>query len=399
MRSGVKDRYLPTAQQKKNAHLLIGKWFRNMLPNIRRAEEEPFQWAEAQELARLKEVISDFEMFLVIWRSRAQDLLVYWGLFSREEVVDTYELAYSKWMRVASKKLRPELTVALADAIFKSGIFCSLGSYLHVSAARRVARILGPKSLTAADRLIHSAYYLRQLADPSALRYAKRAVSLIEEFGKGTVSSALLSGWICLALNLDAAGEEFEAKKFAEMSLAGLAKIPKTEDPTLISHEITLGWFFSSMAHLARAESILKKLILREETVFGREHRATLETVDCLVGCLLGQEKYADASNLAMSLYLRCYRSLGERDVSTAFAAGKFGKASLALGDIESAEWGLSKAHEILIEVFPPLHQHSRLFLMELAVTYDRAGKIDLAEKTRRAFSNAVAGVYLYSPP
>jgi len=57
----------------------------------------------------------------------------------------------------------------------------------------------------------------------------------------------------------------------------------------------------------------------------------------------------------------------GETHPSTAFAAGKFGKANLELGELVDAEWGLSKAHEILAAVFPPGHPHAALYLNDLA--------------------------------
>jgi hypothetical protein len=127
----------------------------------------------------------------------------------------------------------------------------------------------------------------------------------------------------------------------------------------------------------------LEELVCEMESLFGRENRETLEAVDYLVGALMSGDKMQEAKNLAMSSYLRCYRVFGDAHVQTAFAAGNFGVASLHLDDLVSAEWGLSKATEILVKTFSESHQTSSTFLEPLAKTYERMGREHDAKTVR----------------
>ena len=400
MRSAVRDRYLATEASQRRSHRTLAEWFHNFPGIARRAEEEPWQWRQVGDwsaIKRLQRCIAEWEMFTVLWRNRTDDLFSYLKMFQNDDLIRTYEFVYPIWMKTAPAKRRPELTGDLADALWDAGLYCQLGAKLQVAAARRTSRLGGTTSIKTANRYVQCAHYLRQLANPLALKYAKKAVDILDE--RDDLAS-LLEAWISLALNLNSSGDGWLGAELAERALARLNELPVDARRLDIEHSIVLGWFFASSLERsdAHAHPTLSKLVEREERVFGREHRRTLESVDCLVGCLLGQGRNVEASNLAMSLYLRCYRVFGETHPSTAFAAGKFGKANLELGELVDAEWGLSKAHEILAAAFPSGHQRAALFLNELACTYDRIGNVDEAKRIRAEQKSALVGRFFYDP-
>ena len=399
MRSAVRDRYLPTEARQRKSHRTLAEWFHNLPGLARRAEEEPWQWKQVGDwsaIKRLQRCIADWEMFRVLWRNRTDDLFSYLKEFQHDDLIRTYEFVYPIWMKTAPAKLRLELTADLADALWDAGLYCQLGAKLQVAATRRTFRLSGSTSIKAANRYVQCAHYLRQLANPLALKYAKKAVDILEE--RDDLAS-LLEAWICLALNLASSGDGWLGAELAERALARLDELPDDARRLDIEHSIVLGWFSaSSLQGQHNAEPVLSKLVEHEERVLGREHRRTLETVDHQVRCLLMQEKYVESSSRAMDLYQRCCRAFGRAHPSTAFAAGKFGQANLALGVLCAAEWGLSKAHEILAAVFPPGHPHAALYLNDLACVYDRLGNADEAKRIRAEQKSALVGRLFYDP-
>jgi hypothetical protein len=84
--------------------------------------------------------------------------------------------------------------------------------------------------------------------------------------------------------------------------------------------------------------------------------------------------------------------------LQTGYAAGKLGKAKLRLDDLVSAEWGLSKAVEILSNSFPPRHQSRIVFHDSLAVWLEKMGKMVEAEAIREELEQGLIGRYLNDP-
>jgi hypothetical protein len=208
-----------------------------------------------------------------------------------------------------------------------------------------------------------------------------------------------LSAYIVLASYFDASGEGWQAKKYATLAVSKLKELPDTASKIDVRHDVLTGWFFWSGVGPEAALPVLSELVDQEEQILGREHRRTLETVDCQVGCLHHCGKFGEAANLAMSLYLRCYRVFGEKHLQTGYAAGKYGKASLELGDLEDAEWGLSKAVEILKAGFPPMHQSRIVFHDSLANCLERMGDPVRANAIRDELHAGIVGRFFYQPP
>jgi tetratricopeptide (TPR) repeat protein len=79
MRIAVKDRYLKTKQLQKQAHIDLAKYFQKQIADARRAEEEPYQWREAQEWECLKTCLVDKGVFdYLLKRKDRSEILAYW---------------------------------------------------------------------------------------------------------------------------------------------------------------------------------------------------------------------------------------------------------------------------------------------------------------------------------
>jgi nephrocystin-3 len=127
MRIAVKDRYLKTKLLQKQAHIDLAKYFQKQIADARRAEEEPYQWREAQEWGRLKIFLLDKLTFLSSIKYRGQnEFLSYWLLIS-ERLNLNIEREYSKrlkiWRQFISANDEVELSMALGTFLRSAGFF------------------------------------------------------------------------------------------------------------------------------------------------------------------------------------------------------------------------------------------------------------------------------------
>ncbi|MBU3580451.1 tetratricopeptide repeat protein [Polynucleobacter sp. AP-Capit-er-40B-B4] len=101
MRIAVKDRYLKTKQLQKQAHINLAKYFQKQTADARRAEEEPYQWREAQEWESLKRCLVDYQLFLDLTNDNHQDQLEkYWIELEKKNKVNIqneYQRVWDLW--------------------------------------------------------------------------------------------------------------------------------------------------------------------------------------------------------------------------------------------------------------------------------------------------------------
>jgi len=409
LRRAVRDHYLATAARCTSAHRVVADWFSGRPPDARRAQEEPWQLHQLGAHAKLRRVLLDPQIFLGLWEFSQAELLGYWrDHWHGQDLTGDYEKAHPQWIAWRNqqdprRRRWSHLIAALADAIWEAGRYSEFGAALHKYARDIAAHKHGAASLEAARRDIHCAYYLRQLADNASINYAKRAVRSLEITGS---SLDRIEAYLAMAAVLDANAEGSRAQDYLDRARIQLDEMPNTASKTLALHAYMVAWFFFGWADRRSGMPVsevpavtiprFRALVAELEALLGREHRRTLESVDMLVGALLGAECWAEASHLAKSLYLRCYRTFGPEHLQTGFAVGKYGKASLHLDELESAESALMKADEILAKNFPRNHQSRIVFLKPLAEVYERMGRADDANSVRNRLQSETIGQYFY---
>jgi hypothetical protein len=391
----VRDRYLPTDAKRRASHRRLALWFHRYSHNPRRAEEETWQLSAARDYLSLRRILTQAEIFLHLWTRSPNELLMYWkDSFPRSMLPAAYEKSYRDWMVSISPSRRNNLTIALADALWEHGFYCRFGAELQSAACIAAARIFGARSVQLARLYIKSAFYLHHLADPLSLRLAKKAVSLLENKG---LSHDLIEAYAALAVTTHGGGRAWEAKEVSERGLRLLECMPDSLSKHHLRHTVLMGWF--NPVYPEEALPIFESLVKKEEQIFGKEDRRTIESIDLQVGCLIALERWVEAHNLGMSLYLRCYRAFGEDHVQTGFAAGKYGIACLKIGDLTSAEWGLRTATRILSLAFPDKHQSRHVFLSPLADTYAHMGRKLDADSVHSEIAKELLGVLFYESP
>jgi hypothetical protein len=409
IRKAVSDRYLTTNAGRLSAHRVVARWFSAQPPDARRAEEEPWQLNKLGAHARLRKTLLDPVIFLALWEFDPTELLGYWrDHWESRDLASDYSRVHSQWIAWRSqhdqrRSIWPRLIAALADALWNTGIYGKFGAALQMYARDRAIAKHGARSLAAARRDIHCAHYLRQLADDAAITYAKHAVRSLELMNE---PRELLEGYLTMVAVLDANGESWRAQAYLDLACDQLDRMPQTASKIMARHSYLIAWFFYGWADRRSGMPVSAKpsitipafqaLVIELESLLGREHRRTIEAVDLLVGCLLEAKRWVEASNLAMSLYLRCVRSFGANHIQTAYAVGKFGQANLQLSDLDSAEWGLSNAATILKKNFPLKHQNRTTFHADLAVCLEKMKKTTEAEMVREELDRGLIDRILY---
>jgi hypothetical protein len=105
MRKAVKDRYIKTKLVQKAAHIDLAKYFQRQPANTRRAEEEPFQWQQAEEWARLKKCL--LEPYVLVELTNGVGM--------------THQKLLSYWHSIRNKK-RIDISSAYKNALYKSSL-------------------------------------------------------------------------------------------------------------------------------------------------------------------------------------------------------------------------------------------------------------------------------------
>jgi hypothetical protein len=393
VRRATGDRYVTVQSTRIRLHRMLAAYLCREGDSHRRAEEEPWHLNAAGAVRAMQVSLQDPGVFLGLWNRRPEELLGYWkSRWSRERLPGDYERAYPRWMTSAPHAMRQPLMVALARAFWEHGCYSRLGGQLQREACSATVRRFGAKSLEAARQFVECAGYLRQLADPQSIRYAEKAVAILKDQGP---SLDLAEALTVLAAVLDADGRGWESRSRCVEALALLEDLPGSQRRHLTKHDVVMTALLT--AYPSEAFRLLEPLVRDEEEAFGGEDRRTLESVDHLVGYLNATERWAEANNLGMSLYLRCYRTFGEDHVQTGYAAGKYGEACLHLDDLVSAEWGLSKAVEILRGAWPKGHPSRTIFHQRLTELYTRMGRPDEAAAIEAELKSGLISRYVNS--
>ena len=96
LRKAVQDRYGLVGETKAQAHRTLAEHFARLPMDARVAEELPWQWEQAEEKERLKECLTQREMFLLLQERDELELLGYWVRLGAD-ISAEYEAAWQRW--------------------------------------------------------------------------------------------------------------------------------------------------------------------------------------------------------------------------------------------------------------------------------------------------------------
>ena len=111
-----------------------------------------------------------------------------------------------------------------------------------------------------------------------------------------------LTGRHNLAVAYQQAGDEIRAEPLIRRNLAFLEKTSGPQDPRLVASLAMLGYSLLKQGKPAEAEPIVRRCLAIREAIMP-DHWLFFNTRSMLGGCLVGQEKYAEAERMLLTSY------------------------------------------------------------------------------------------------
>jgi nephrocystin-3 len=186
LRMAVNDRYLQTEEQKRASHLHLADYFEKRELDERKVDELPWQLLQVESWERLKDCITDMDMFLKLRTDIKQyELMDYWlSIGNRFDMVEAYNTMINRYGRTSPSE--DALTYRLNEVAF----FLNLNAIyegaepLYRRALAIHEKVLGrehPNTITIRKNL----EALKQAVQGKGRTHATpKSVSLLEKFKK-----------------------------------------------------------------------------------------------------------------------------------------------------------------------------------------------------------------------
>ena len=120
-RKAVEDRYLPSPELQKAAHLRLAEWFDQQEVSPRVAEELPWQWHQASEEEKLKESLTSRKIFTLLLARSQFELLSFWlSIGEQDNLSLIYSVAFDSMENVA-EDIGANLAIQTANFLLFAG--------------------------------------------------------------------------------------------------------------------------------------------------------------------------------------------------------------------------------------------------------------------------------------
>ena len=421
LRTAVRKRYTGSRVRQRNLHRKIGSWFAQQPVSQRRAEEEPWQWKQAEEWGRLQDCLTDAEMFLELCSAEGQYILLeYWRYF--DQSVDVGKLYYYTGERAERQKPGGEsvailwkqigeflrLSARYEDAIraFQRGLHCVDGSH-NIDLESALMVNLGGCQTEAgkfdeAERtlrqglvLLRNQEVLNEMGIADTLEQLGRlyydlkrfddAVPLLKEaldirknqLGSDHALTGKTSG--SLAASLSALREFDKAQKLFRFELAVLEQHYGVRHPYVATCLSNLGTIAANNKDFVTGADLLKRACDIYEDVYGPMHPITATGLTNLSYIMRRMEKVKEAEEFLRRAIGIDRHTYGDRHPALAQKLTNLGTLLKDSGKAKSAELPYQEALSIRQEFFGPEHINTITAWLNLASSYKEQGRIDEA--------------------
>ena len=323
LRIAVQDRYLPTDEERRQAHSVLADWYGVQSKwDDRKAEELPWQLQEAGRTNDLRTLLLRVSELDELARKRDdREVINYWRLARAEGDGELDEL-----IEEAVEQQIAERQEDAADLIW----FVD-----HMAA------------------LLDEAGLYRELL----LRL--RTLSLELEEATDREEAWMLSSLAWLADAHRDMGNYEEAETLYLRCMEASERLLGPEHPDTLITVGNLAVLFEDKGDYEQAEAYYKRELEARERLLGPEHPSTLNTVGNLAGLLRRKGDYEQAE----AYYTRCLeaseRLLGPEHPSTLITVGNLGLLYSNKGDYEQAEAYFQRCLEASERLLGPEHPHT----------------------------------------
>lgn len=422
--TAVKERYLPKAAAQRRIHKELAEYFASKPLDIRRADEEPWQWKQAGERKRLAECLADIGMFEhLATEDRRHELREYWVWIDDEQLmVSFYDASFAAWCSRASDiEKQGEIADRLGVFFMGSGLFAAAKRYLEL-ALQLQGRYHGDTSIQVATTTHHLAELLRQdgkfaeaeekyraalaireeqlpsdlsciaqiLSDLGllyrdsgrhqlALPYYKRAVELKEQIWGAEHPSTAESLNDLALLYHDLHDFDMALPLYRRAQEIWERRLGPNHPTTAISLNNMAG-AYRDAGHPDQAEQFYYRALAIREKMLGYEHPHTLITISNIASFLQAQGQLEKSREMLARSIASTIERLGERHPNLIPLRTSYAYVQRDLGDIASAEQQLRTTLEFAREVVGDHHPNTATCANNLAVLLRRMGRNEEAE-------------------
>jgi tetratricopeptide (TPR) repeat protein len=382
MRIAVKDRYLKTKQLQKQAHIDLAKYFQKQPVDARRAEEEPWQWKEAEEWESLRRFLLNREVFeLCLYSFGKEFVLMYWLCLpnnNAENIANEYQKRWNIW----GKKLTVVEKINL-------GYLC--GVFLQYAGCIKgfVERIIEKSYLLARNNPNLNSIDLASIVDLYSYmkinggNYLKGRELLIAEKER-IISHSEGHPDLIRCLNLlgnvsQDLGEYQTAKVTYKEAFRISVENYGDNSPAAAQQIINLATLEVQCGNYSKAITYFNDALNINRRVFGSAypHNISIYSSISIAYADLGDLKEAELQ-IRKSLNMS-YQLLGEKHPQSLRAMSILGTILVDQNKFHEAESLALKALHLLEEIYPENHPYIALQKNNIGMVYDNLGKYALS--------------------
>jgi len=420
----IESYYLNNDESIKKLHVRLAKYFSKNLLSKRCLEELPHHLEQAKQWKKLKDYLTNIEVFLKIYENDEYELLNYWrSLDNRYDMGKEYSKSVENYIK--EKKIKPEAKTRIYDS---AGKFLALNAKYKYSeemlksSIKIKRRTLGDNHLETADSLYYLAYlYEKQDRFTEAEKLLKQSLEISEKTlgpkHPDTIKSLNSLTWLyedqgryteakplslrAIDLSKKALGPKHLETTFSLNCLASVYinqgnykdSIPLFKQALAVreeklgrDHPLTansygnLGYNYQVQGHFQKAEAFFKQALIIFEKILGPEHHDTIKCMNNLAGNYYYQVRFQKAETLYKRLLSIAKKIYGPKHHYTAKSMNDLALLYKEQGRYSEAEKSILNAIKILEKALGPEHPNTIIYIENLAELYYVKGDYNKAE-------------------
>ena len=309
LRIAVEDRYLPTEEQKLNAHSELADWFEAKEEwDERNSEELPWQLQEAGRTLDLREwLLEPAHLAYLSWHRSSRETINYWLVAKEDGGGELDELiADAVEKEIEKRKDDAENLIWFIDRI--AGLLNEAGLYRELLLQLRTTSLELEEATEGRDEesILSSLSWLASAhsdmgnyneAEPLFLRCLEARERLL-----GAEHPDTLISINNLALLFSDEGEYEKAEPLYNRCLEASVRVLGPEHPNTLISINNLANLYSDKGEYEKAEALYNRCLEARERLLGAEHPFTLNSINNLALLYKGKGEYEKAE----PLYNRC---------------------------------------------------------------------------------------------
>jgi nephrocystin-3 len=377
LRKAVEDRYLHNSELRRNVHLRLAAYFEKRELDYRKVDELPWQLRQSKQWEKLKNCITDIEMFLRLrTKVREYELMGYWlAIGDRFDMVE----CYNQMLHTNEISLSP-----------KGLILTKVALYFYLNARYADAEPLFKRSLEIYEKYCDYPELSILLNDLALLynkqgKYAeseplyKRSLEIGEKiYGKDSLFVALtLNNLSALYFNQD---KILRAESIGKRALEIYEKYFGGDHPDMALSLNTLATLYVKHGRYADAESLYKRSLKIFEKYFGGDHPNVATSLSNLANLYRDQGRYAEAEPLNKHCLKIFEKYFGGDHPDVATSLNNLAALYSEQGRYAEAEPLYKRSIEITEKVLGGDHPNVANPLNNLALLYSKQGRYAEAE-------------------